>query len=90
MLQWAYIQTLNDSPNQEDAWISVDLDEGSFCNDGGQGKSVGCDEDLGETVEGGCKLNYFALRDIEAGEELFCEYSSFISKFIDWEDFGLY
>ena len=74
VLQWAYVQDIGDG----DYRVSVDLDEGSFCNNGGGDEAnKGCDEDAATDVEGGCQNNYFALRDIEAGEELQCSYGQF-------------
>jgi hypothetical protein len=89
VLQWAYIQDVG-KEDESKILISVDLDEGSFCNDGGYDYSdnLGCDEDLGETVEGGCKSNYFAIDDIEAGEELLCDYHNFALQ-DGWYAFGL-
>jgi hypothetical protein len=59
--------------------VSVDLDEGCFCNDGGgdDEANTGCDEEAARDVEGGCRENYFAMSDIQAGEELLCSYSQF-------------
>ncbi len=73
--------------------MSVDLDEGCFCNDGGgedEGPNMGCDEDAAEQYEisGGCKEHYFALRDIKAGEELLCSYGQFAISG-GWKHFGL-
>ena len=57
----------------------MDLDEGCFCNDGGgdDEANTGCDEEAARDVEGGCRENYFAMSDIQAGEELLCSYSQF-------------
>lgn len=85
VLQWAYVQDIGDG----DYRVSVDLDEGCFCNNGGEDEAnKGCDEEAAEKVEGGCKENYFALRDIKAGEELLCSYGEFaVSN--GWSKFGL-
>jgi len=90
VLQWAYVQDVSDSDEHQELQISVDLDEGCFCNDGGDGEpsSVGCDEDEAVNFEGGCRSNYFALRDIEAGEELLCNYDEFALP-DGWKEFGL-
>ena len=81
----------NDLSKYKDLWVSVDLDEGCFCNDGSwddAGSNVGCAEDIAEEFPGGCKSNFFALRDIKAGDELLCFYGDFaISN--GWIAFGL-
>jgi len=95
VLQWAYVQDLGDDKEEDnyddeeysDLHISVDLDEGCFCNDGEE-PNLGCDREAAEEFPGGCKSNYFALRDIEAGEELICSYYSFVRP-DGWKEFGL-
>ena len=86
VLQWAYVQDMGD-----DLMVSVDLDAGSFCNDGNEDGNAtpnkGCDEEAAKGFPGGCKTNYFALRDIEEGEELLCDYSEFAV--LSWDEFGL-
>ena len=93
VLQWAYVQDLSDSKEHEELRISVDLDEGCFCNGEGSDESdelssVGCDEDEAVKYEGGCTSNYFALRGIAAGEELICNYGEFVISH-GWGEFGL-
>ena len=61
------------------------------CNTGDgddEPSSVGYDEDEAMNFEDGCRSNYFAMRDIDAGEELMCNYSEFALPF-GWEEFGL-
>jgi SET domain len=93
VLQWAYVQALSDSVSQTDkAWISVDLDAGSFINSIGdeddQDANLGCDEVAAKDHPGGCKHNYFALRDIQQGEELLLDYGDFAIR-DGWQWFGL-
>mmetsp|Transcript_8157 Transcript_8157/g.12336 ORF Transcript_8157/g.12336 Transcript_8157/m.12336 type:complete len:104 (-) Transcript_8157:131-442(-) len=91
VMQWAYVQDVSDSEEYEELRISVDLDEGCFCNNGegsDEPGSVGCDEDEAVNFDGGCTSNYFALRDIEAGEELICNYGEFVVLH-GWREFGL-
>eukprot|EP00584_Thalassiosira_punctigera_P026086 CAMPEP_0172577148 /NCGR_PEP_ID=MMETSP1067-20121228/138086_1 /TAXON_ID=265564 ORGANISM="Thalassiosira punctigera, Strain Tpunct2005C2" /NCGR_SAMPLE_ID=MMETSP1067 /ASSEMBLY_ACC=CAM_ASM_000444 /LENGTH=258 /DNA_ID=CAMNT_0013369833 /DNA_START=186 /DNA_END=964 /DNA_ORIENTATION=- len=57
----AYVQDIGD----ENLRISVDLDEGCLCNNGSSRANMGCDEVAAINIEGGCKENYFALRDIK-------------------------
>ncbi len=87
VLQWAYVQNLYDS---EDDWISVDLDEGCFLNDGQweDEDNLGCNEDYEDEIPADCKTSFFALRDISAGEELLCNYSDFAEE-DGWYNFGL-
>mmetsp|Transcript_988 Transcript_988/g.1740 ORF Transcript_988/g.1740 Transcript_988/m.1740 type:complete len:266 (-) Transcript_988:833-1630(-) len=90
VLQWAYVQDVSKDGEVPNLKISVDLDEGSFCNDASDenGHNMGCDPNLASQVDGGCQSNYFALRDIQMGEELLCDYSSFAVSH-GWRDFGL-
>lgn len=90
VMQWAYVQDLGSSSEERKLHITVDLDEGSFCNDGFATKAnMGCHPEASKKYPGGgCKTNYFALRDIQAGEELLCEYSSFAIPY-GWDEFGL-
>jgi len=72
--------------------ICVDLDEGSFMNSGywqeEDNSNLGCISEAGSKVLGGCKQNYFALRDIDAGEELLVNYGEFALPH-GWDSFGL-
>ena len=92
VLQWAYVQDVSKGEDGElpSLKISVDLDEGSFCNDAEDESdhNMGCHPNLASQVDGGCTSNYFALRDIEVGEELLCDYSSFAISH-GWQEFGL-
>ena len=49
---------------------------------------MGCDEEAAKEYEGGCKNNYFALKDIKAGEEIECSYGEFAVS-TGWSKFGL-
>ena len=70
-----------------DLRISVDLDEGCFCNNGRSDGNMGCDEEAAKEYEGGCKDNYFALKDIKAGDEIECKYGQFVVQ--GWHTFGV-
>jgi len=73
-MMWAYVADLT----VDGLTIGVELDEGSLFNDGGTTDgNVGCDEEAAQHFPHGCDMNYFALRDIRAGEELLCIYSDF-------------
>lgn len=88
VMQWAYVQAFSSvvtGRRRKTAFICVDLDEGSFMNEAikGQGSNVGCPDSAKN-----CDENFYALRDISAGEEFLCKYSDFaISD--GWEWFGL-
>jgi len=88
LLEWSYVQDVGEE--FEDFVITVDLDEGCLCNgeDADTFASMGCDEGEAMKFEGGCKTNYFALRDIEAGEEIICDYGGFAVG-DGWVKFGL-
>lgn len=81
-----YVQEVSDG----NFLLSVDLDEGALCNsiNDDEDHNMGCDEEAAALVQGGCKMNYFAVKDIKAGEELLCSYGEFavLDKF---EHFGL-
>ena len=90
VLQWAYVQAvMYDGDRTEKPFISVDLDEGSFINsvdgDYDDEPNVGCVEN---SLPGGCKENYFALRTIHPGDELVLDYSDFAISH-GWRWFGL-
>lgn len=85
VLQWTYIQRMENGELR----ISTDLDNGSFCNGGGSHHAnMGCDKEVAKGYGGGCTDNYFALRDIKAGEELLCAYGSFAVSG-GWKEFSL-
>ena len=89
VIQWAYVQAVDDE--QQTLMMSVDLDEGILVNSGdgdGESANVGCDPAAAEALPGGCKENYFALRDIEAGEEFLLDYGDFAVTH-GWKEFGL-
>ena len=68
--------------NSQRLVISIDLDEGALCNDYDNHQdeaNLGCEDGIGDEYDGGCGMNYFALRDIKAGEEFICKYSSIVA-----------
>lgn len=97
VLQWAYVQTLsNNAEMNEKAFVSVDLDAGSFINSYGDWQggdedippNLGCHKEASKTEPGGCEHNYFALRDIEVDDELLLDYGEFAVS-TGWKWFGL-
>lgn len=95
VLQWAYVQSLSDRDEKtEEAFVSVDLDAGSFINSYnlGDGEEIppnlGCHPEAAKHEPGGCEHNYFALRDIEVDDELLLDYGEFAVS-TGWEWFGL-
>jgi len=82
VLQWAY----GEEDDDERPRMAVDLDEATMCNDGGrEGGNVGCDE--GDPAMD-CGRYEYAMRDIEAGEEILCVYAHFDEP-ESWEEMGL-
>jgi len=94
VVQWAYVQAVNTNDKREKAFISVDLDPGSFINaveedyETDETPNVGCDETAAKADPGGCKHNYYALRDIDPDDEIILEYGDFAIT-DGWRWFGL-
>ena len=79
VLQWSYAMGKK---------IYCDLDEGSFCNDGrSKGSNIDIDEVASAKFIAKAGVQLFATRDIKEGEELLCNYHSFLNG--DWHSFGL-
>ena len=77
VLQWAYVQEMG-RWTKEELLISVDLDDGSYCN----GPANEADSNTRVAEEMGCdamecRFHFFAAGDIAAGEEIICDYSAF-------------
>ena len=91
VLQWAYVEDLGEN-GMSNLIMSCDLDEGSYMNTGGWDDgieaNVGCDEELEAQLGVDCGHNYYALRDIQAGEEILCDYATFDAP-KGWDRFGL-
>merc|ERR1712157_149046 len=82
VLQWAY----GEEDENEVPFMAVDLDNATLCNDGGNDYgNVGCNED---DPAMDCGKFEFALRDIQAGEEILCTYGRFDEP-TAWEEMGL-
>jgi hypothetical protein len=100
VLIWAYSRMISEERDDE-FYACVDLDEGSFINSGGPSKrnmALGLDDgpmphDVGEEVEKqswyGCKLKFYALKDIPPGAEIMADYGEFAEPH-GWEELGLY
>ena len=87
VMMWSYVQEMG-GWSEKDFLISVDLDDGSYCNAAYGGPSntrvaedTGCDSKE-------CRFHFFATEDIAVGEEIVCNYSSF-SDGSGWAKFGL-
>ena len=65
IILWTYEQ---DDEDLENFYFSVDLDLGTFCNDGGS-KDSNVEWGFDPTVS-----TAYASRDIKAGEEILCDY----------------
>ena len=92
--------TYHQDSDREKPLISVDIDPGSFLNSfedyshedysyGEWGPNIGCDPDAAKDEPGGCRQNYFALRDIDPDEELILDYGEFAIP-DGWRLFGLF
>ena len=100
VLIWSYCQYIDD--DQTELAIQCDLEDGSFVNtgddtygedhdmyDGELGRAnIGCREEHYDLHEGSYMQNLYALRDIEAGEQILVDYQEF-SVAEGWEEFGL-
>ena len=76
VIQCAYVQGVG-RWSDEDLLISVDLDDGSYCNGAYRGASdirvaadTGCDAKE-------CRFHFFAAGDIAAGEEIIYNFGAF-------------
>lgn len=86
IMSWAYIENMGDEENPN-LWISVDLDETSFCNDAEEYEdaNMGCIAPATHPEE--CLAKQWALSDIQAGDEVLCDYSEFAV--LAWDAFSL-
>ncbi|GFH44265.1 hypothetical protein CTEN210_00739 [Chaetoceros tenuissimus] len=86
-IEWSWVQTFQDGTSR----IAIALDDGSLCNDAGDTANIGCNEEFSKLYKGGCVHNYIALHDIKFGDELLCDYSSFVTSGPDagWKQFSL-
>ena len=96
VMMWAYVEDVakHSAPNattgikDEKLSICVDLDEGSILNDADVEPNLGCDKEAAKLISSDCEVDYFALRDINKGEELFVVYADF-DVADGWSTFGL-
>uniref|UniRef100_A0A7S2WE23 SET domain-containing protein n=1 Tax=Eucampia antarctica TaxID=49252 RepID=A0A7S2WE23_9STRA len=90
VLQWSYVINLGEDSDdiENDLRIVCDLDEGSFCNNGGHkhGNMGYASSDTEKFPRYNRMRPLFATRDIEPGEEILCKYGEFSNG--DWEHFG--
>eukprot|EP00978_Attheya_sp_CCMP212_P016847 scaffold44486_cov46-Attheya_sp.AAC.1 len=77
VLMWAYVEEHGASLK-----IAVDLDEGSFLN------SYETPNAQLSSIDGETTFLYYAIEDIDAGEEIMIEYGDFAHP-KGWENFGL-
>jgi len=79
LLSWCHVSTENLDDENSSRIICV-LDNGSIVNnaDGNGDYNLGRLEDLSDLCHGDCSKNFFAIRDIEKGEELRADYSEYI------------
>jgi hypothetical protein len=96
VLIWAYVRMISpEDPRQ--MMVCADLDEGSFVNHGRKeanmelginGRGLLADEEDEELTWYGCDLEFYASRDIQAGEEIRANYNRFI-EIHGWRNMGL-
>lgn len=78
--------------DKDEMYVCCDLDDGALTNSGGWDEGVdsniGCNPEMEHIIQGGCKQNAFALRDIHPGEEFLVSYGEFAIT-AGWSEFGL-
>lgn len=75
VLIWQYLYQFQDGTSQ--FAIMVDLDDGSFCNDGEDEANVGWGKTSFSEYNYNRMPRIYSLRDISAGEEILCHYDEF-------------
>ena len=87
----AYVLRADKDDDKENWRIAVALDDAAFANTNMydfENPDAGCLPEWKDRYPGGCELNYFALRDIKKGQEVFVDDDQFDIR-DDWEYFGL-
>lgn len=79
---------VEDEEEESSLKIMLDLDEGSFCNDGGKRRNMDWDQEAASLYPDNSDLRTFAVEDVKKGDELLCNYSGFFQK-DKWTAFGL-
>ena len=96
VLMWAYIRIISDEDDNK-MMVCADLDEGSFVNHGRteanmelgiNGRGLLQEDEHEELTWYGCDLEFYANRDIKAGEEIRANYNNFIEVH-GWRTLGL-
>ena len=79
LLSWCHV-AYEDLDEKTSARIICVLDEGSLVNsaNGGDDLNLGRLEDAKYLCQGDCRMNFFATRDIDGGEELLASYGEYI------------
>jgi hypothetical protein len=93
----AYVIRDDDDDDQANWRIAVGLDDSAFANTilyDHEIPDAGCLPEWEDRYLGGCKLNFFAMRDIKKGQEIFVDYEHLVDDeqydISDaWEYFGL-
>lgn len=81
VLHWMYVEK-----SEDEYYISVDLDDGSFVNNAGP--SFGVEPNIADLLDDKSTNLMVAIKDIAVGEELLCDYSDF-DQIEGWDYFGL-
>eukprot|EP00978_Attheya_sp_CCMP212_P024219 scaffold75812_cov49-Attheya_sp.AAC.3 len=90
VLYWAWTEYQN-IPNsfQKRLVLGLNLDKSAMINNSRSKKlaNMGCDPEAAKKFEGGCDKYEFALKDIEAGEEILSLYGGFDAGSEAWDSF---
>eukprot|EP00978_Attheya_sp_CCMP212_P043625 scaffold287739_cov32-Attheya_sp.AAC.1 len=92
VLDWAWTEYQN-IPNsieiEKRVVLKLNVDESSMINNSRSKKlaNIGCDPEAAKKFEGGCDKYEFALKDIEAGEEVLFAYGGFDAGREAWDTF---
>ena len=85
LIDWAYTRR---SASQR-PMVCADLDQGSLMNSDNDEANIGFGPDQEQQQpSAGCDMTFYALRDIQAGEELRVAYGAFIQPDL-WDEMGL-
>lgn len=76
VLEWTWIQSVTDSG---EPLLCLNLNDGAFMNDGGE-------EESNIATRSSTSLEFYAIRDIEEGDELLYDYDLFDTR---WDEFDL-
>jgi len=82
---WSWIQAV---PNEEGLKIVVDIDESSLLNQPSEDEEANIQCGKLDDEDSICEFDYYAMVDIEKGDEILCEYADFAESRA-WHELGL-